>query len=96
VQVDHDVEPVPAGPLDLLAHEGQVGRVEVAALGFDPGPRNDEAHHVEAVGGDGGVVGVAQRSRRGQVGPLLVVLAERVHVDAAEQHGAPEVVDDPG
>ena len=75
-------------------------RVEVALVDL-PGRRleldqESEPHHVEPVRGDGREVVLRERERGREVGALLVVVAEPVDVDAAQDDRAAGVVDDPG
>ena len=73
-----------------------VAAVELAALGLEPRPVDDQANRVEADLGDLSEVLALQRNLRGEGRVGLVVLAEADHVDAAQQDLSSIGVEDSG
>jgi hypothetical protein len=90
---DH-VEVALAGPVDRLVDAVDVLAIEQPGLGLERRPVHEQADRVEADAGN--LVEVAGRERDDgvelQVG--AVVVAELVHVDAAQQHLSSAGVDD--
>ncbi len=94
VHVEDDVQPVRRGPVDRLPDLVDVRRVVGARRRLERRPGHDQPDAVEAEVGDVAEVVLGQRDRRLVVGVRLVVLAELVHVHAAQQHlGAAPVAD---
>ncbi len=82
--------------LDRLVHAPQVRVVEPAGCGFDQRPAHEEPDDVEAVTLHVGPVRLGDGDDRGQFRIVLVVIAERVQVDAPQQHAPPAGIENRG
>ena len=86
MHVENDVQPVAGGPTNGLSDSAEVALVEHAPAGLEQRPVHDQAHAVEANRGHLCEVVLGERDGGLQGGVGLVVVAQLVGVDTAQQH----------